>query len=791
MELISCQIENFGHLANIRVDFVDGVNVFYKENGWGKSTLAAFLKAMFFGFDGKKEKDAIDKERKLYEPWQGGAYGGQVDFEISGKRYRVIRVFGKTEKSDVFQLYDLDTLTESKDFSSRLGEELFDLDGASFKRSCFIAQNEVLVDSSDQIHAKLGNLAENTNDMNNYEAAMAGLKAAMNRLTPDRATGSLKKSKARIAELTEELKSYQAAEEGFEKASLLLEGKLADKALLEKERGALAQELRKASEVSKHRVEVETLKTYMASWEEKLAVFDEKRAVFPGEEIPEKELVDALLIEYRELEQLQATIKGARLTEEDLLTLEDKKKFSEANAKDIVEMLGIASDLQNMNIDLAEKRQIYQTKREMLKNENLGELFPELEKKSSQLCLGCGVVLALIVEVIHYFLYGFNWMELHYLAGGVLGFGIIVFAISRFVEVRKFKKKLAKADEKQKLFFEPLEELKEQINSAELRMSEKEREIEKYLSFFGIEAENKEYLASLYRLDHERAEMQALADRKKAFSEDEKEYQNKVRTFKEKVAALHVPKGNRIFETLMQMKEQIQEYEMASLAVVDAMKLVEQYRADKPQVETYTDIYHEFPYSIEEYNEKIEAIDLRLAQLGEELQSYRHNLEYLEEQMDLRDEKEQELEELKVLQAKEELEYRVLQASSHFLEEAHKAFNAKYMEPVSQGFERYFNGLVGKDAKEWLVDAHMEWKYKEFGEYRDAKWLSEGWKDVIGICMRLALVDAMYPGEKPFLVLDDPFVNLDEDKLERAQNLLELLEKNYQVIYFTCHSSRM
>lgn len=34
-----------------------------------------------------------------------------------------------------------------------------------------------------------------------------------------------------------------------------------------------------------------------------------------------------------------------------------------------------------------------------------------------------------------------------------------------------------------------------------------------------------------------------------------------------------------------------------------------------------------------------------------------------------------------------------------------------------------------------------------------------------GICLWMAFIDAMYPGEKKFLIMDDPFVNLDDKKL--------------------------
>ena len=56
--------------------------------------------------------------------------------------------------------------------------------------------------------------------------------------------------------------------------------------------------------------------------------------------------------------------------------------------------------------------------------------------------------------------------------------------------------------------------------------------------------------------------------------------------------------------------------------------------------------------------------------------------------------------------------------------------------------------------------------------------------------MRLALVDAMYGEEKPFLILDDPFVNLDQEKVTAGNELLNEVSKEYQVIYFTCHDSR-
>ena len=49
MRLLRCHIENFGVLSGFDYEFPAGLAVICRENGFGKSTLAAFLKAMFYG----------------------------------------------------------------------------------------------------------------------------------------------------------------------------------------------------------------------------------------------------------------------------------------------------------------------------------------------------------------------------------------------------------------------------------------------------------------------------------------------------------------------------------------------------------------------------------------------------------------------------------------------------------------------------------------------------------------------------------------------------------------------
>ena len=63
--------------------------------------------------------------------------------------------------------------------------------------------------------------------------------------------------------------------------------------------------------------------------------------------------------------------------------------------------------------------------------------------------------------------------------------------------------------------------------------------------------------------------------------------------------------------------------------------------------------------------------------------------------------------------------------------------------------------------------------------------------DLVMLCMRLSLVDALFREVKPFVILDDPFINLDDRRTAEALKLIRELSKDRQIIYLTCNSSRV
>lgn len=135
--------------------------------------------------------------------------------------------------------------------------------------------------------------------------------------------------------------------------------------------------------------------------------------------------------------------------------------------------------------------------------------------------------------------------------------------------------------------------------------------------------------------------------------------------------------------------------------------------------------------------------------------------------------------------------YDLVVKTGKLLMEARNKFNSRYTQPVAKEFERYCE-MVSEDLpQDMRIDPDMGILYRSDGLYRNSETLSSGLSDIVSVCLRAALADVMYPGEKPVLIFDDPFVNLDDDNRDGAMILMSVISKKYQVIYFTCCENRV
>ena len=81
----------------------------------------------------------------------------------------------------------------------------------------------------------------------------------------------------------------------------------------------------------------------------------------------------------------------------------------------------------------------------------------------------------------------------------------------------------------------------------------------------------------------------------------------------------------------------------------------------------------------------------------------------------------------------------------------------------------------------WKITENTNFGSKEF-EYS-----SQGLQDIISFCQRINLIDEVYKKEKPIIILDDTFVNLDDEKMEIAKQIVREIAEDYQILYICCN----
>lgn len=88
------KVDGFGRFQHREFALSPGLNLVEGGNEAGKSTVHSFIEAMLFGF-WKPNISSMEQEEgwEKYRPWQGTAYGGELEYTWQGGRVRVTRNF--------------------------------------------------------------------------------------------------------------------------------------------------------------------------------------------------------------------------------------------------------------------------------------------------------------------------------------------------------------------------------------------------------------------------------------------------------------------------------------------------------------------------------------------------------------------------------------------------------------------------------------------------------------------------------------------------------------------------
>ena len=865
MRLISCHIENFGRLQDYSMDFEENMNVICEANGWGKSTFAAFIRAMFYGLEGERKRSIEDNERKRYKPWQGGVFGGQLIFEDKGRRYEIIRIFRDKEANDEFELRDADTNLIVEDYSERIGEELFGVGRESFLRTVFIGQSTCDTYATDDISAKIGNITDNTNDLNNYEKANARLTELLNRLTPSRKTGSLAKRKEEIAQLERlvqdgqqigaSLERYQSLLQEQERAYAAEQTKLQDMTALQKKAAAM-----QAVVVKKE--EWERLKNTVL---EKKQRVEELQEQFPKEVPSQEELRQAMRI-CGEEDKIQERLEMTRLSEgekEELAVFDDCFRNGIPEEQEIENKLAEAARYRRMR---QEYEQGQLSSYEQQRYEQLGKVFqdetesvsviigkwnernnrkaampskqatltalhasaPERPNKNPVM-MGAGILVLLCAILLCVRALWIPGVIALLIGLGLIGIGGRGFPKEKSTEqeaaIQALEAEIAKDIEwiqqtdtevrtylnahgktfdeymaatlLQQIMEESVEyhTLQKKAGMAADRVDAKqlaasEQELADFLGRYQKNTTESTYEESLYALRNSLQRYRLLARQERQQQTAQEEWK---KAEKELVDFLqtygYTPSQDRRTQ-LNGLQELVQQYQHAVSNQEESVRVLAQFEESVDSSVFAVDEAVEDLPSLEELNDSIAGLTQHMQTIHKTITDYHKTLEQLGSQYDSWEEEQERLKGLKEIQMEEQIKFQYLKKTQAMLSQAKESLTSQYTAPVLAAFGRYYADITGRQDVDFHMDANIAVTVMEQGKQREVNTLSTGYQDLIGICLRLAFVDAMYKQEKPMLILDDPLTNLDDEKLGAARKLLEEVAKQYQVIYFTCSDAR-
>lgn len=268
------EINAFGKLKNTVLTPGKGMNVLTAPNESGKSTLAAFLKFVFYGFTDGRKKELAENDKKLYTPWDTPLAEGSVTLWVGEKQYRVSRsASGTKETCALTEVATGRTLPVGE----VPGELLFGVSEEVFSRTLFFRQLTLPQSKDGVLAEQLQNVAVSAEEQTSSKKAMERLTKAKNELKGRAGSGKIPAMEKELASLESALET--AMEERRELEELRAEE--------EKQKALLEANKKRAREAGE---ELENLRRYDAALKLKnLLRMQEEAAKAEGEYLKAKE----------------------------------------------------------------------------------------------------------------------------------------------------------------------------------------------------------------------------------------------------------------------------------------------------------------------------------------------------------------------------------------------------------------------------------------------------------------------------------------------------------------------
>lgn len=844
MKLLKCHIVGFGNWKNQTIDFQNGLTSVCEKNGFGKSSLASFIRAMFYGLE-RTTKANNDRKRAL--PIDGSPCGGSLDFEWQGNQYAIERSFiGKTPKDDTLICYK--NGIETKELGEVPGNVVFGLDLDSFNRTLFISPSDLEISSSETLNAKMSHFVEGSSDGCDFSSVKESLEELKKKYKPQKNA----ETKGLLAIETSKINDLEMQETNLSNMKAAMPAKYEKLQELDKNISINQEKNKKA--VS-HNALIKSWENYDREKEkidEKEKEIQQLKEKYPlgmislAEETSMKGLLEQYKLDDNTYANLKLSIAekeeydNLKLRfEEDVPTSSFLNKlqelvlaYSNEKSKEPLKLSLEESSLirlfdgRKVNLEGLEKRMAtYRSlKKEYDKEPDQISVPIEQKKISLKTPLIFGLSLFVLFSIAAILLGIFIHPGCYSLFALSVA-SLLIPAVYYFNEKKKRAAMPTSENQpnlRKKEMGENLTELKINLSSTFKAFAVDENELEgsfalfkaKYdsylktlqhekdlnqtneqnrLSYLAKEKTLQEYFSHYHYKGNDYANllMNLSSDTKKYLS-----YLQKEKQIEEQRKELE----NKIHEEGEKIKELVQKYNMGdpnsylNQLPIDRNALQNkenELRKQKEDLALFKEKEHltERPSSLEGIDlnalskELEKAINDRQA-LSSQIEEDERNISSLEDEVSSLSEEKDNLIKLKK-------DYEIVSKTLKALTDAEESLKRRYISPVENQFKKYSQSLENALGEEIEMDTDFNVSFIRDGKRSGAEYLSSGEMTLCALAYRLAITDNIFEGkEKPFLILDDIFADLDETHIHMAKKFMESLSQNEQILYFTCHSSR-
>lgn len=758
MKLISLYIDNFGKLSDYSFDFSKTLNSLYEENGWGKTTLTVFIKSMLYGLN--------KTERTLYSPWKNvSSFGGYLILEASGRNYRIERQFSTSKSTlDTIRVYDLQSGFPIDKFGSNIGEAILNLNEASFERSVFIPQKDLNEGFNSDIEAKLADLIGGTDDSQSFEEAIEILSKKAKELKLNSKKGLIVDKKMELAQIEDEIEEVNKRMEGLPILQNQISQINEEIHILNDEKKNINNRILNFTKSQDKRAKLEVVAKYEEDIKYTKKLLEENNFVFNGHDVTQEEV-----LEYRSKNK-------------ELQSLRTQYEVKKSNNRASMKIEKLEKDL-NLT-EIPDEETLDHITDQIMKYNNIKSVIQAhdtsvKERKKPKLGIALTVVSSVLIIVgVALFIVGFFRKE-NQQGFSIAGIAISILAILGYIgALAAF---LVNNSQNNALA------VGGQVKSYDYEKIHLEEELREFFARYHLYSSN--FTNNMFIV---RANIQRYKDAQDDFndiSRENKDLENKIKELEN--AIQHFLGQFNSSATALTTEEKIGEL---NTHLRKKKEIEDQLSEKESLLKTFIsmnqlDVIDDTNFSIEEENQKIADIDLKIDELNGEKTTLLNKCAEYENEIAMLDEYNSERENVEIDIRIMEEEYRLLNLSMDYLTHSQNCLLEKYVKPMKDSVNKYISLLL-KDTEDYSIDVNFNFQFMTEGGLKGIDSYSRGYQNIISLCMRLALIDCLYPQEKPFIILDDPFVNFDDEKLELCKALIRTISKQYQIVYFACHKSR-